>query len=100
MPLAVNTAEVAIPLALVTAVFTPPANVPLALPGAVNVTVTPLAALPLASLTSTCNGDAKAVFITALCAVPPVAVIVAGAVAVFVKSKLAGPTAPALAVTA
>ena len=60
-----------------------------------------LAALPLASLTSACNGDAKAVFITALCGVPPVAVIVAGPPTVFVSEKLAGIATPAtLAVTA
>jgi hypothetical protein len=50
--LAVNVTDVATPLAFVVAVFTPPANVPLApLPGAVNVTVTPETGLLDASLT-------------------------------------------------
>jgi hypothetical protein len=49
---AVNTAAVATPLVFVVAVFTPPANVPLAPdPGAVNVTTTPFTGLPKASVT-------------------------------------------------
>jgi hypothetical protein len=52
VPFAVNTAAVAIPLAFVVAVFTPPANVPLAPdPGAVNVTTTPLTGFPNPSVT-------------------------------------------------
>ena len=98
-----NTADVATPLTLVTATFTfsPPMNVPLALlTGAVNVTVTPLTALPPASFTIACSGVAKAMLTVVLCGVPPVAVIVAGAVAVFVSEKLAGVATPAtLAVT-
>src|SRR6266478_2173976 len=60
--LAVNIAEVATPLALVTAVFTPPANVPLApvCAGAVNVTVTPETGLLPASFTVTCRVEANA----------------------------------------
>jgi hypothetical protein len=52
IPFAVNTAAVATPLAFVVAVFTPPANVPLAPdPGAVNVTTTPFTGLPYPSVT-------------------------------------------------
>ena len=100
--MAVNVADVATPPVLVTAVFTPrpPANVPLAaLFRSVNVTATPATGLPLESFTVTCSANAKAVLTTTFCGVPPVAVIVAGAVAVFVRLKLAGPRAPAVAVT-
>src|SRR5690348_14605777 len=76
---AVKVAEVATPLAFVVAVFAPPANVPLApLPGAVNVTTTPLTGLLPASLTVTCNGNANDVLTVALCGVPLVAVMLAG----------------------
>lgn len=65
--LAVNVAEVATPRALVVAVFTPPANVPLApLAGAVKVTTTPLTGLLPASVTVTTKGAAKAVLMAAL----------------------------------
>jgi hypothetical protein len=65
--LAVNVADVATPEALVTAVFTPPAKVPLApLPGAANVTVTPLTGLFAASFTVATNGAANAVLMAAL----------------------------------
>jgi hypothetical protein len=58
---AVNTAAVATPLVFVVAVFTPPANVPLAPdPGAVNVTITPLTGLPKASVTVASRFVAKA----------------------------------------
>src|SRR5208282_2723502 len=68
--LAVKTAEVATPEALVIAVFAPPAKVPLApLPGAANVTVTPLTALPPASLTVATNGAANAASMIAFCGV-------------------------------
>jgi hypothetical protein len=74
--LAVNTAEVATPELLVTAVVTPPANVPLApLAGAANVTVTPPTGLPPESRTVATRGAANAVLIGALCGVPLVAVI-------------------------
>jgi len=57
----------------VIAVFTPPANVPLApLAGALNVTVTPLAGLPPIVTVAT-NGFAKAVPTDVLCGVPLVA---------------------------
>jgi len=100
----VNGAEVATPLALVTAVFTlrPPANVPVALiPGTtVNVTVTPPTGLPPASFTIACSGDAKAVLIAAVWGVPLPAAIVAGAVVVFASEKLVGVATPTtLAVT-
>jgi len=100
VPLAVNVAEAATPFELVTAVFTPPANVPLApLPGTINITVTPLTGLLPASFTIACKGNAKAVLITAVCGVPLIAVSIAAAPAVFVRLKLADPTAPAVAVT-
>ena len=79
MPFAVNGGSIARPLALVVAVsvFNPPVNVPLApLAGAVNVTVTPLTGLPLASLTVAAMAVPKPVFSAELCGVPAVAVIV------------------------
>ena len=81
----------ATPLLFVVAVvvFTPPVNVPLApLAGAVNVTVTPLTGLLLASLTVAASAVAKAVFTVALCAVPAVAVMLAGGGVFTVKVKL------------
>ena len=83
------------------AVLAPPVNVPLApVLGAVNVTVAPLTGLPPASFTVACSAVAKAVLITALCGVPAVAVIEAGAPAVFVKEKFAGVATPgAVAIT-
>jgi hypothetical protein len=93
--LAVKIAAVATPLAFVTAVFTPPANVPLApLPGAANVTVTPLTGLFPASFTVACNCTANAVLIVALCGVPVVAVMLAAAPARLVKEKFAGLATP------
>jgi hypothetical protein len=78
--LAVNVAEVATPLALVTAVFSPPAKVPLApLVGAAKVTVTAFTGLFEASRTVTCKAVPNAVLIVALCGVPAVAVTLAGA---------------------
>src|SRR4029077_13070419 len=96
MLLAVNTAEVATPLAFVTAVFNPPANVPLApvCAGAVNVTVTPETGLLLASFTVAFKLMTNAVLIAALCGVPPVAVIVAAGPAVLVSAKLAAVATP------
>jgi len=91
----VNTADVATPEALVTAVLTPPAKVPLGPePGAVNVTVTPLTGLPLASFTVATNGAAKGVVTAALCPEPLVAVIDAAGPAVLVSAKLAGVATP------
>jgi hypothetical protein len=95
---AVNTAEVATPLAFVVAVVTPPANVPLApLPGAENVTDTPETGLLDASLTVAWSGDAKELPTVALWGVPPVAAMDAGVPAVFVKVKFAGVPTPATA---
>ena len=101
MALAVKTAAVATPEAFVVAVFTPPANVPLApLPGAANVTVTPLTPLPKESLTVACNCVAKAVLMDALCGVPAVAAMLAADPARFVMEKLAEvPTPETEAVT-
>src|SRR5712671_4443745 len=96
MLLAVNVAEVATPLALVTAVFAPPANVPLApvCAGAVNVTVTPETGLLLASFTVACSAAVNAVLIVADCGVPAVAVIAAAGAAVLVRAKLAAVATP------
>lgn len=100
-----NTGPVAMPLAFVVAVaasppFVPPVNTPLApLDGAVNVTTTPLSRFPLPSFTVACKFVGKAVLIAMLCGVPAEAVIEAGAPARFVRAKLAGPIAPAVAVT-
>jgi len=99
MLLAVNTADTATPLALVTAVLIPPANVPLApvCAGAVNVTVTPETGLLLASFTVACSVLANAVLIVALCGVPLVAVTLAGVPEVFVREKLAAVATPGTA---
>jgi hypothetical protein len=89
VPLAVNTLDVATPLAFVTAVFTPPAKVPLApLPGAVNITVRPFSGLPPASVTVAAKGAAKAVLISALCPEPLVTTIDATGPGRFVSEKL------------
>ena len=68
MLFAVSAGAVAWPLALVTAVAVAEfPNVALApLPGAANVTVTPLTALPPESLTVACSAVAKAVLMVAL----------------------------------
>ena len=96
MPFAVKIAEVATPCEFVTAVFTPLAKVPLApLPGAVNVTVTPLTGLFPASFTVACRGAANAVLIAALCGVPAVAVMLAAAPVWFASEKFAGVATPA-----
>lgn len=96
--MAVNGIEVAMPEALVTAVFTPPANAPVApVPGAVNVTVTPLTAMPLASSTVAMSGAPKTALICALCGVPPVAEMEAGGPTgrlTLVSEKLAGAETP------
>jgi hypothetical protein len=92
----VNVAEVATPLALVVAVFTPPAKVPLAPDaGAVNVTTTPLTGFEPLSSTVATSGNANAVPTVALCGVPLVAAIDAPAPTVFVRLKLAGVDPPA-----
>jgi hypothetical protein len=93
---AVKVAEVATPLALVVAVLTPPANVPLApLAGALKVTVTPLTGLPPLSFTVATRGAAKAALIVALCGVPLVAAMLAALPVVLVKEKFAGLATPA-----
>jgi hypothetical protein len=94
--LAVNTVEVATPLALVTAVFTPPANVPLApvCAGAVNVTVTPETGLLPASFTVACRVEANAVPTAVLCELPLVELTLAGVPEVFVREKVAGVATP------
>src|ERR1700738_498314 len=77
MLFAVKIAAVAIPCAFVDAVFTPPANVPLApLAGAAKVTVAPLTGLFVESFTVACSCTENAVLTDALCGVPAVAVIV------------------------
>src|SRR5690242_14166771 len=99
---AVSAGAVACPLAFVTAVAVDDdPNIAFAPPdGAVNVTVTPLIGLPLASVTVACSAVANAVLIIALCGVPAVAVIFAGAPAMLVRLKLAAVARPAtLAVT-
>ena len=91
-----NTAEVATPELLLTAVFTPPANVPDApLLGAVKVTVTPLTGLPPASFTVTCRRSENAVLIAVLCESPFETLIEAGGPAVLVNEKLADFETPA-----
>jgi len=93
--LAVNAAEVATPLALVLAVFTPPANVP---PGPVagtsNVTSAPLTGLWLPSTTVATSGAEKLARTGALCGVPLVAAIDMSAPVTFVNWKLAAVVTP------
>jgi hypothetical protein len=97
---AVNVADVATPLAFVVAVFTPPANVPLApLTGGVNVTTTPLTGLLPESVTVATKGAANAVLIVALCPEPVVTATFAAAPALFVKAKFAEVAPVALATT-
>src|SRR6266699_6123003 len=87
---AVNVADVATPLAFVVAVFTPPANVPLApLPGGVNVTTTPLTRLFPASVTVATNGAANVVLIVALCPEPLLTATLAAGPVRLVKEKFA-----------
>jgi hypothetical protein len=78
-----------------------PLNVALApLPGAVNVTVTPLNTFPPLSLTVACSAVVNAVLTAVFCGVPAVARMLAGAPALFVKLKLADVVTPdTLAVT-
>lgn len=96
---AVKDVEVATPAAFVSAVFTPPANVPLApMPGAVKVTVTPLTRLLRESFTVAWSGAANAELTATLCGVPEAAVILAAGPAKLVKEKFAvdaTPEAPA-----
>lgn len=89
--MAVSAEAVAIPLALVVAVaVADPENAALApVAGAVNVTVTPLTGLLLASFTVACSAVAKAAFTVALCGVPAVAITLAGIAEMFVKLKSA-----------
>src|SRR5712691_1947888 len=90
MLLAVKTADVAMPSELVVAVFAPPAKLPLApLPGAVNVTVTPLTGLLAASLTVACSAVVNDVLTVAFCGVPAVAVMLAGGTARLLREKFA-----------
>ena len=70
------------------------------LPGALNVTVTPLTGLP-PFVTVACSAVANAEFTPVLCGVPTLAAMVVTATAVLVKLKLAGVAAPlTVAVTA
>jgi hypothetical protein len=98
VPFAVNAAEVATPLALVIAVVTlvvVSANMPLANDaGAVNVTIAPLTGFWPLSTTVATSGTANAALIAALCGVPLVAAIAAGAPVVFVRLKLASVRTP------
>ena len=95
MLLAVKRGASATPCAFVVAVFTPPANVPLApLAGAVKVTVTLFTGLFPASLTVACSCVANAVLMVALCGVPAVAVMLAGGPARLVREKFAGVATP------
>jgi hypothetical protein len=86
---------VATPLALVIAVFTPPANVPLApIVGTSNVTVAPLTGAPF-DATVTTSGAVNPELTVALCGVPLVAVIDMTAPVMFVSLKLAAAVTPA-----
>jgi hypothetical protein len=84
---AVSAGAVATPLLFVTAVAAADdPNTALApVDGAVNVTVTPLRALPPASFTMACKAAANTVLMVALCGVPAVAVMLEGGPAAFVR---------------
>src|SRR5207248_385242 len=85
------------PMQIVVAVVVvnPPVNVPLApLVCVVNVTVSPLIRLLLLSFVVVASAVPKLVFTAALCEVPPVAVMLAGAPPVLVRLKLAGVATP------
>jgi hypothetical protein len=99
--LAVNVEAVATPLLLVVAVVVAdPPNAALApLLGAVNVTVTPLTGLLLASFTVACSAVPNAVLTVALCGVPALAAMLAAAPALLVKLKMVDPPPETLAVT-
>ena len=89
---AVNTGEVAIPLASVVATLWAPANVPLAPEaGAENVTWMPARGLAELSLTTTRRGLANAVLIATLCEEPSTILIEAGCAAVIFRLKVAVP---------
>jgi hypothetical protein len=93
----VKGADVATPLALVVAVFTPPANVtlaPVAVAGGSNVTSAPLTGFWLRSTTVTTNGAANGVLTVALCGVPLVAVIDTTGPVMFARLKLAAVVTP------
>jgi hypothetical protein len=62
--------------------------------GAEKVTVTPETGLPPASVTVTCSGVVKALFMAADCVVPPVAVIMAAEPVVLVNTNDAAVAAP------
>ena len=101
-----NAAEVATPLALVVAVLTPPANVPVAPDvGALKVTTTPLTGFEWLSTTVATSGFGNAALTCTLWPEPLVAVMADGAPAVeasdvLVSMKLAAEVAPgAVAVT-
>src|SRR6185369_9732549 len=66
--------------------------------GAAKVTVTPLIGLPSESLTVACRGLAKLAPDSAVCGVPPVAAMLAGAPAWLVSAKVAV-NVPTVAVT-
>jgi hypothetical protein len=93
--LAVNTRDVATPLALVVAVSTPPANVPPAPDGGTsNVTRAPLTGFWLPSTTVATSGAANPALTDALCGVPLVAAIDTTAPVMFVSLKLAAVVTP------
>src|SRR5215472_5918278 len=95
MLLAVKTAEVATPEAFVTAVVTPPANVPLApLAGAAKVTVTPFTGLFPESGTVAWSCAGKAVLVGGVCVVAEVATTLDGGLPKFVREKKAEPLTP------
>ncbi len=97
---AVNAADVAIPLAFVVAVLSPPAKAPLApLVGAVNVTSTPLTGLLPASVTVATKGAVNIVLTVALCPEPLVTATLAAGPTVFVSEKFAEVAPVTLATT-
>jgi hypothetical protein len=99
--LAVNTADVATPDALETAVFTPLAKVPLAPEaGGVNVTVAFGTGFPPESFTRATSGLENTVLVPADCGVPLTAAIENGVPARLASEKVAAPGTPStLAVT-
>ena len=93
--------KVATPEEFVIAVFAPPAKVTLGpVPaGAVKVTVAFATALSPASVTVATSGEVKAVLTWALCPVPAVTAMLAGAPAAFARTKAAVVAVPEDATT-
>lgn len=99
--MALSEGAVARPLAFVVAIAVaePPKAALAVEPVAVKVTVAPLTGFPLASFTVAWSAVGNAVFTTALCGVPDVAVTLAAVPGRFVRLKVAAANPGTVAVT-